>query len=427
MPTWCWVFIGVALLVSFGIDFANTAQGGAIDLRNRITGMRLMEHGIDAYHYKWTNGDPEEYCDVYNNPKLPVSKTTATPMLLLLHLPLAALPYLTAQFSWLFAQWALLLGLGWLWLRAGATPWQGRLAVLAVTGFTYTAAWRLHAERGQAYVLLAFLFAAWLTATLDRKWGNSFAAGCVAGFLVALRPPFVLLAPFIALHRRGQLAGAAVGLLVGIGLPLLVHPASWSEYFSAMETHSELYRNGIDPRPGPQSYPPSVEGIPTDTLGNYVTIPYADFSVHGMLKAMGLEPDSTSGKPIPAWMILLVVAVPFAIWLWWSRKFAVEQLLAGLAAWFFIADLFLPAYRDSYNDVLILDVVALGIVTATKIPWPVWPCVVALPLGWGIYVWAPEDAWMINLPSALFTLGAMGFVLQELLSQPAARRAAATA
>ena len=45
MPTAGWVMIGLALLVSFGVDFANTSQGGAIDLRNRITGLRLLEHG----------------------------------------------------------------------------------------------------------------------------------------------------------------------------------------------------------------------------------------------------------------------------------------------------------------------------------------------------------------------------------------------
>src|SRR5271156_4650353 len=93
MPTMGWVMVGLALLVSFWVDFSNTAQGGAIDLRSRITGVRLLEHGINPYYYKWHNGDPEEYCDVYNNPKLPVSKTTGTPAMLMLHLPLAALPY----------------------------------------------------------------------------------------------------------------------------------------------------------------------------------------------------------------------------------------------------------------------------------------------------------------------------------------------
>jgi hypothetical protein len=332
-----------------------------------------------------------------------VSKTTATPALLMLHLPLAALPYRLAQFLWFFLQWLLLLGTGWLWLRACATPGARLLVALFVAGFTYTAAWRLHAERGQTYVLLAFLFACWLTATMDPKRGNGFLAGCVAGFLVALRPPFVLLAPFLAWHRRGQLAGAAAGLLLGFGLPLLMNPAGWTDYFSAMQTHSELYRNGFDPAPGPRHYPSTIEGIPTDILGHYVPIPYADFSAHALLRWLGFA-------PFPALPVLLAVAAPFGFWLWLSRGQPAERLLPGLAAWFFLADLFLPAYRDSYNDVLILDVVLLGIVTAKKFPRAAWPCALALPLGWGVYAFAPEQAWLIDLPAALFTLGAILFL-----------------
>ena len=240
-----WLVLGLLLLVSFALDLNNTAHGGAIDLRNRVTGIRLLEHGIDAYHYKWHEGDPEEYCDPFNYPDLPVSKTTATPALLLAHLPLASLPYRLAQFLWFFAQWLLLLGTAWLWLRRCATSRQRWLVALAVTGFTYTSAWRLHAERGQAYVLLLFLFALWLTATLNPKRGNGFAAGFIAGILVALRPPFLLLAPFLALHRRGQLLGMAVGLLLGIGLPMLWNAHSWTDYYSATQAQSELYRLGF--------------------------------------------------------------------------------------------------------------------------------------------------------------------------------------
>ena len=402
-----WAAVGLALLVSFGIDFANTAQGGAIDLRNRITGLRLLEHGIDAYRYKWHEGEPETYADVYNNPKLPVSKTTATPALLMLHLPLAPLPYRVAQFLWFFAQWLLLLGTGWLWLRACATNRTRGLVALAVTGFTYTAAWRLHAERGQAYVLLAFLFAGWLTVTLDPKRGNGFLAGFIAGFLVALRPPFLLLLPFLALHRRGQCAGAAVGLLLGFGLPLLFNASAWSDYFSAMQTHSELYRNDIDPRPGPQAYPPKIEGVPTDILGHYVAIPYADSSVYALLKDLGSDRSWLGDEAIPAWLPLLAVVLPFGLWLWLSRGLAVRHVLPGLAAWFFLADFFLPAYRDSYNDVLILDVVAAGLVAAAKFPWAAWPCALALPAGWAVYAFSPEESWLINLPTVCFALGAI--------------------
>ena len=404
LPAIIWTLAAVALLVSFWLDFANTAQGGAIDLRNRITGARLMEAGMNAYSYKWHGGDPAEFCDLYNNPKLPVSKTTATPAMLILHAPLSALPYRPAQLLWLAAQWALLLGTGWLWLRACAMPWQRWLVVAAVTGFTYTASWRLHAERGQAYVLLAFLFAWWLTATLDPKRGNGFIAGFLAGMLVMLRPPFALLLPFLALHRRGQWLGAAVGLLLGLGLPMFWSVSCWPDYFSAMQTHAELYLHDFDPRPGPQSYPPTIEGIPTDILGNYVAIPYADFSTHALLRWVGFG-------SFPAVVPMLGMLGAFACWVWLSRHEATAQLLPGLAAWIFLVDLFLPAYRDSYNDVLILNAVAAGVIVSSKLPWAMWPCAFAVPIGWAVYEAVPERAWLINLPAAIFTLSAMMFVL----------------
>ncbi len=88
-----------------------------------------------------------------------------------------------------------------------------------------------------------------------------------------------------------------------------------------------------------------------------------------------------------------------------------ERLLPGLAAWFFLADFFLPAYRDSYNDVLILDVVLLGLVSARSMPWAVWPCVAALPLGWAVYGLTWDEAWLINLPTACLAVGAVLFVV----------------
>jgi hypothetical protein len=278
---------------------------------------------------------------------------------------------------------------------------------LFIVGFTYTAAWRLHAERGQSYVLLAFLLAWWLTRMLDPKRGNGFVAGLLAGFLIALRPPFALVLPFLVLHRRGQLLGAGVGILLGFGLPLLINPASWSDYFSAMQTHSELYRNDIDPLPGQQTYPAKIEGIPTDILGNYVAIPYADFSMYALLKNLGVSRNPLTNEAVPGWPLLLLVALPFAFWLWISRKQSPENLLMGLAAWLFLADFFLPAYRDSYNDVVILDVVFLSLIAATQFPWPVWPGAFALPIGWIVYVFAPEQNWLINLPTALFALSAI--------------------
>jgi hypothetical protein len=277
------------------------------------------------------------------------------------------------------------------------------LIALLIVGFTFTSAWRLHAERGQAYVLLTSIFAVWLMATLDGAKFKEFAAGFLAGILIALRPPFALLVPFIALHRRGQLPGLAVGLLLGFGGPLLINSACWGDYFSGMQANSEIYRRGVDVRPGPQSYPPMIEDIKTDILGTFVAIPYADFSVHALLRSLGI----VSFPDLP---LLLAVAIPFFIWLWFLRGLPVERLVPGLAAWLFLVDLFLPAYRNSYNDVMIINVFAVGLVASANFPRAAILCALALPIGWCVYAFAPEQPWLINLPTFLFTAAAVWFV-----------------
>jgi hypothetical protein len=392
----------LALAISFVIDFQNSMQGGAIDLRNRITGVRLLEAGIDPYHYKWHYGDPDIYCDVYNNPNLPVSKTTVTPALLILHAPFAAVPYRLGQFLWLFAQWALLAGTGILWLCVCPKTWQRWLVVAFVVGFSYTSEWRLHAERGQSYVVLAFVFSAWLAATMNGRWGNSFAAGFLAGLLITFRPTFVLLGLFLGLHRRGQLLGAVAGLVAGVIVPMVVHPAIWPEYFAAVQTNAAFYLGSDETPPGQQRYPGTIETTSTDIIANLVPISYADFSVHAILRDFGLG-------PFPGWPFELIAVGAFAGWLWLTRGQPFARLLPGLAAWFFLVDLCLPVYRQSYNDILALAIVGSALAVGTRFPWALCIGMIALIAGWFVAWDVPDERWLIDLPALAFTV--MAFAL----------------
>jgi hypothetical protein len=393
----------LALLISFCIDLAHTAKSGASDFRSRIVGIRLLEHGMNAYTYHWHPGDLEQYCIPNDPPQSPVDGVTVTPALLMLHLPLAIFNYRVAQFLWLIAQWLMLLGTGWLWLRACSLPLERWLVMLFVVGFTYTVSWRLHAERGQAYILLAFLFSCWLTTTLDPKRGNGFAPGFLAGILIALRPPFLLLVPFLALHRRGQWAGAATGLLLGFGLPLLMNSACWSDYFAAMKIHSGLYETGMHLPHTSQILPSTIEDIPLNLIENFASIPYSDFSGHALLVRFGSA--AFAGQ-----RLVILFALAFVLWLGCFRRQPLESLLSGLVAWLFLVDLFLPAARYSYYDVSILNVFCCGLIAARKIPLAAWPCALALPLGWAVYALSPARPLLINLPEIFFVLGAILFL-----------------
>jgi len=391
----------LALAVSFWIDADNAGQGGAIDLRNRVTGARVLAAGLDPYTYKWTRDQPEIYCDPYNNPHMTVSKTTSSPALLALTLPLASLPYRSAQYLWFVTQWALLLGTGWLWWQAAGGRRERLLFGAIFAAFTFGVGWRLHAERGQCYILFTFLLALWLAGTWRAGRGWAFAAGFAAGTLALARPPCLLLLPVLAWRRRDQLPGLAAGLALGLVAPMLFVGAIWGDYGHGMQQHAYYYLNHLLPSPGPQRFPSMVEFLPTTVLGYYVPIAYSDGSIHLFLRFLGWEPASGLG-------VFLVAAVPFAAWCWWiGRRIDLPRLLLGLAAWMYLLDFFLPSYRNSYNDVLALDVLALGVLVAPRFWLPHLSTGLALLAGLVVYIYSPEVAWVIDLPAMLFALSAV--------------------
>jgi hypothetical protein len=401
LPAAGFTVLALALLASFGIDAWNAGQGGAIDLRNRITGARLMSAGIDPYTYKWTHGDPEIYCDPYNNPHMSVSKTTSTPALLALSLPWAALPYRSAQYLWFVTQWALLLGTGWFWWRMGRDRAQRIVLAVIFAAFTFGVGWRLHAERGQCYIVLTFLLTLWLAGTLraGRKW--AFAAGFVAGLLAVSRPPCLLLLPVLAWRRRDQIWGMGTGVVLGVFVPMLFLGAIWTDYGSGMQQHGYYYLNALFPRPGPQTFPSMVEFLPTTVLAYYVPIAYSDASIHVLLRALGRE-------PAPGLGVFLIAAVPFAVWGWRAaRRLELPRLLLGLAAWMYLLDFFLPAYRNSYNDVLALTFLLLGVLVAPRYWLPHISTAVGLIAGLYVYINSPEVVWEIDLSAMFFALSAV--------------------
>lgn len=395
-----WVALILAAVVSFGIDWQNLAASGSIDLRNRITGVRLLQEGRDPFHYKWHPGEPERFCDPFNNLAVPVSKTTVTPTFLILHLPLGWLPYRATQYLWLIAQWLCLLGIAFFARRILQNPYRFLIAAALITGFTFSAAWRLHAERGQCYVVLALLLTAWITLTRDQSPspGTQAWAGTLSGLLIALRPPLLLvLAPFVMLRQPGQSRIALIALVAGAALPLLCDLSCWTDYGKAMQAWSELYRSGVNPRPPAQVFPPAVEGIPIDLIGRFVALPFADSSLFYLLRREFKIP-SVPGLPVLALLVILIAA-----WSWKARRLPTDHLLLGIACWTFLMDFFLPALRNSYNDVLILCAIPLAIALAPR-SVASWLAALALPVSWLILSHPPRNPWLISLPALMFLL-----------------------
>jgi hypothetical protein len=394
------VLLVLGLVASFALDYSQTTKDGAVDFRNRITGVRLLERGLDPYHHLWHAGDPEEFCDTRNNPRMTVTKTTVSPPMLVLYAPLAALPYRAAEFVWLFTQWLLLLMTLGMWLRTGTPPLKLWLAAIFVVSFTFTPGWRWEAERGQCYTLLAFLLAYVLAPGRVGGRADDFLVGAVAGVLVALRPSNVVLLPFLTMHRPRQFIGVLAGLSVALAVPVLLHPQVWIEYLTAMQANSVYYRDGALPQRPSESFPATIEGTPLATMSAMTSYPFVDLSVYAVARRFGFD-------ALPDVPFVLLFGSLFLAWLFVTRKRPAELLLPGMAAWIFLSDFILPTTRWGYYDVMILNVILALIAVNRRIPCAAWTALLAVPVMWTFSLFEKTPTALVYVPQILFLVSAV--------------------
>lgn len=378
------------MVTGFAGDWKLVTGGGSIDLRNRVTGARALSEGLDPYHLKWQRGMSERLCDPYNNAAMTVSLTTVTPTFLFLMLGPAMLDYEDVQVLWLMVEWLCLLGTGMVWWWLLGAGWRRWVWAVLVASFSHTLAWKHHVDRGQMYVVLLCLLSLWVALT----WaGKKRMAGWVVGLLLCLRPPLLLaLAPFVVLRGGvGQWRTVALSACLFALMPMLLKAGVWQDYFAGMAQWSEVYRAGEKPRPPAQSYPAEIEGIPLDKLAHYEVRQTADSSIIRILKGYGV-------LNFPQWPLGLALTLGIAAW--WRRYGSnrQEELVAGVLAWAFLTDWFLPAYRHPYNDVLVCAVLAAVLWTGRR---SVWLMLAGVGAGWWFYEVLPSARWQSHLPTVL--------------------------
>ena len=334
------IFLILAMLAVWGLvqDAINTADGGSIDLRNRITGVRLAAEGRDPYFYKWTRREDERFCDLFNAPASPVSHTTVTPTTLTTFYPLKNLPYRVSQCLWFLIQYAAL-GLGfYAWCRASPRPlwlWAGMLTCL----FCLSPHWRLHVDRGQSYVLYAALFLAIVSLHQKPRSPNLSPASLATALLALLRPTYGILLGVTLLQRRtAAFLATALGLLLWGLLPMLVGGVRiWNDYFKAMAIHAQLYLSQTKFPPARFSATDIIEGLSINTLGGFARIPFADTSLYKLI-SFHLSPAVLLGS----WASL---AAASSFLMFRRRGAASPSFWWVLSAWLVIGDFLLPAYR----------------------------------------------------------------------------------
>jgi hypothetical protein len=225
-------------------------------------------------------------------------------------------------------------------------------------------------------------------------------SGFVSGWLVTLRAPYLMLLPFLAIHRRRLLRGAAVGLLAGVILPMILLPSVWLDYVSAMHTNSNYYRQNNLPARPEQAFPETIEGVPLATMGRMVSFPYVDDSVYALARRFGFAAP-------PDLPVLLLFGAFFFAWLWWRWRASVESLLPGLAAWLFLSDFVLPTTRWAYYDVMILNVIIAQIAVAKKFPWGALPGLLGVIVTWSYPTFSTVPLALLFAPQVLFVISAL--------------------
>ncbi|MBC7228949.1 MAG: DUF2029 domain-containing protein [Actinobacteria bacterium] len=345
------ILILAALLSAWGFiqDFRHTWEYGGVDLRNRVVGARLLWEDLDPYYFKWSEDYPDTLLDPMDNPDNEVSRVTVPPTVLVLHLPLAWLSYAAQRTAWLFVQW--LLFLASVFLLSRCAPSRGIAAGVWIAGLLLSATpfWRFHVERGQIYILYAFLIALsfWL---YMRRWRHAaLASGVALGFLAALRPTFVFMAvPLLVFRKWRSCVGLACGLLA---LLLICAPfagiSTWESYVRAMR-HHEGDNIGLNQPIGSLYRDRLIEGM--DNLRSFLRTPIINTSVQWYFKYHFQKDVGSAFLALMMAAVVLLMTLLTLLFRDCAASTAVVYMIGSLTV--LVCEYFLPAVKPSYVNVL---------------------------------------------------------------------------
>lgn len=233
-------------LLALGESFYFTQKYTGTDLEIRIKGARLQKDGYSAF-FSLSN----------NIPGYQLTGVSVPPSVLLLHYPLTFFKYPQIRICWFVIQYLLLFYcIAFLALTLPERP-AGKLrgVVCAVVFFICSIYWMLHAERGQIYVLYAFLFCIVFQLFSKKEKLPVFFAGVVLALAIWFRVLFlVCVLPFLIQKNKLFLAGLFSGAFFCILVSLPFYH-QWQDYYSAINaytnestiftTHSPIAKEGL--------------------------------------------------------------------------------------------------------------------------------------------------------------------------------------
>jgi hypothetical protein len=364
------ILVILALIISvlgFIVDFSNTLNYGAVDLRNRVVGARLLLEGKDPYYFKWQPGMPDTLLDPLDDPKRMVSRVTVPPTVLMVQAPLARLNYLTQKIIWFLLQWGLFIGTVIIFYKLATSPIKRNLLlIISLLFFSGSYFWRFHVERGQIYILYVFLLscAYWLAQKPFKTFKyNHILSGFLVGLTASFRPPVVLMFIPMFLYNQWQLLiGSIVGILSGLFISFaFAGTFIWKNYLSAIKGYAEPSSgNSLGNSSNVNiTYPEQIEGM--NNVAKYINFTSRDTSFINFFQLkLGLNID-----PRIFLILLIVVLLVISLFIYKNRRDVNTINLVFISGVFIylISEYFIPTPRSTYNNVQWIMPVALIILS----------------------------------------------------------------
>ena len=346
-----WVLLFVVIYKGYS-NFINNSNTFGTDLRNRITGARTLETTNNIYTYKWENGDPEELCDPYDHPNDPMNRVTASPFAIQFHQLFSFLPYQKIRYLWFFMQYALYIVIILLIYFNIKSEEHKRISLFLGGLLSTFPFWSFHVERGQMYILTAFI----LTATIIfwRKQNLNYYFISLA-FLVLLRPTFCILLtiPLILGRRELILKQIYFCLPVLVGHFFLFNDI-YVNYLQSMSLMGDLQiaKLPISGREDFINYPVIIEEMDWSSIGVFN---FENTSIqHLFLEYLNFKIAPSLLKTIFIVITLLVLIFSYV------KKLTGNTLVLFLSVFIIIGEYFIPAPRYSYNFTQVIPLLILA-------------------------------------------------------------------
>lgn len=326
---------------------------GSPDLRNRITGARILKHYqyTSPYFYKWKQGENEQLLDPYDSPDIKVNRTTVTPFTLQLIQPFCDYSFQSITVGWYMAETIVLLLILLLMLKDVISPLNRFLCIaIALTIIGCSQSWLLHNINGQVYIFYALLLTLLYRSC---QYNNHWAAilnGLLLSVLILMRPVMIVFAlPFLLQRKWRPLLYVALFAAVYFMMQWYVGSIwIWKEYGDAMNVWAVQQFNLQPVKDYLDIHPiAKLEGSSAVQYSPYQWLTENSSLAGFVYRFLGSELSSA--------VLMLIALFLSAVFAFSIRnklsKFDGSRLFVFAFLLYFIAEISLPAVRNIYNSI----------------------------------------------------------------------------